>query len=98
MALAEDGGVRGVAELEAIAAKNAPQRYNPCVEAVWCVADLIIVVCLTIGMYAWTWLSAPCHNYASFRRRGMCVAGLSDGGLQLTESGRFVVQRCGAPP
>jgi hypothetical protein len=33
---------------------------------------------------------------ASFRRRGMCVAGLSDGGLQLTESGRFVVQRCGA--
>ena len=24
---------------------------------------------------------------ASFRRRGMCVAGLSDGGLQLTESG-----------
>ena len=33
---------------------------------------------------------------ASFRRRGMCFAGLSDGGLQLTESGRFVVQRCGA--
>ena len=32
----------------------------------------------------------------SFRRRGMCVAGLSDGGLQLTGSGRFVVQRCGA--
>ena len=33
---------------------------------------------------------------ASFRRRGMCVAELSDGGLQLTESGRFVLQRCGA--
>ena len=33
---------------------------------------------------------------ASFRLRGMCVADLSDGGLQLTESGRFVVQRCGA--
>ena len=33
---------------------------------------------------------------ASFRRRGMCAASLSDGGLQLTESGRFVVQRCGA--
>ena len=33
---------------------------------------------------------------ASFQRRGMCVAGLSDGGLQLTESGRFVLQRCGA--
>ena len=30
---------------------------------------------------------------ASFRRRGMCVAGLTDGGLQLTESGRFVMQR-----
>ena len=33
---------------------------------------------------------------ASFRRRSMCVAGPTDGGLQLTESGRFVVQRCGA--
>ena len=33
---------------------------------------------------------------AAFRRRGMCAPGLSDGGLQLTESGRFVVQRCGA--
>ena len=33
---------------------------------------------------------------ASFRLRGMCVADLSDGGLQLTESGCFVVQRCGA--
>ena len=33
---------------------------------------------------------------ASFRRRGMCAAGLSDGRLQLTESGGFVVQRCGA--
>ena len=32
---------------------------------------------------------------AAFRRRGMCAPGLSDGGLQLTESGRFVVQRCG---
>ena len=33
---------------------------------------------------------------AAFRRRGMCVAELSNGGLQLTESGRFVLQRCGA--
>ena len=33
---------------------------------------------------------------AAFRRRGMCAPRLSDGGLQLTESGRFVVQRCGA--
>ena len=33
---------------------------------------------------------------AAFRRRGMCIARLSDGGLQLTESGAFVVQRCGA--
>ena len=32
---------------------------------------------------------------AAFRRRGMCVAGCRDG-LQLTESGRFVVQRSGA--
>ena len=33
---------------------------------------------------------------ASLRRRGMCVAGLTDGGLQLTESGRFVMQQCRA--
>ena len=33
---------------------------------------------------------------ASFRRRGMCEAGLSDGSLQLTATGGFVVQRCGA--
>ena len=33
---------------------------------------------------------------AAFRRRGLCASGLSDGGLQLTESGRFVVQRSGA--